>query len=1453
MPNILPLQINALYLEAPEQVIGQDIRFENVPWMNTEKDVFENPNVPLETNSIIPRPFSYDNGIYLDKGVHIHFVLPSYFKKFDDTGSLPKAPNRWYIKRERDGEEWIVESDYIWNVNDPKLNKYGTCTYVEEAGDDFRFKYIGRKYKLEEWITKGNAEDHYLNNLSALGWGSFSFDIHYPNCRSVFGFYDEKGTENDTYSVIGWVESYGQNILNEYIVAGKFQLKPNAVNENEESFDIAIANTLPETLSALIINTNNPAISKQDLQKQEEQIASMINFDELKDLSLDWISRLRNKQHEQQFNKTSGTTKYVLNIVPVDDEDSIQEYDFDINLLDFELSKSVADQYGNIREQLNALNESPLSGELILSIWEKINLTELITISFNESLEDELDALNRILNNYELDTFRLHTKIESLYLHWSTYLSALFLNKNKNINKLKDDLKLLISQINILKEKLKKAETNVTNLQRLFSEKISNYYKKYCDYAVIKFLIKAQYSDDAVDQKELQTLLNQRYKTKIALAKKSRTDYYNALPPSIIISSQKKNTVFNLFANPSVPQSTNSITSFDSKKKESYKTVLDTISDFQEVGVNHWHTYKVEWESLFLPKKEGHYLAGDKKFNENFLQDSYTLDELNADLIKGYGLNDIAYMPNPNVYYGHSFVSNTVQEYVKEKLEKNLTHIDEADNAPLIEQMKDFLQTLEDTALFELTLSDFNNLMLQRSNGLSVLPLIPNGFKDHKKLAKSIESLCKEYLNNLNLLTPNRLSIFNPFRNGAFKMSRLRIIDSFGRDKIIEPQKIITTHVQKIENKENWVALPPRYLQSAAMSTRFHRTVTNKRKSPVIGWMVPVYLNQRLEFFDAHGKHLGAIDTENQWESSPFDISIAQENTEYKSVVKNPHLRRIIHWIIEKICKAKKKDDFIKELQKAMEHTSPEDYTNPSLLETISTLPIAITLVNINLFTKGESLYDINYSENISINTYDNQRKYDKVKIPMSIGDLNQYNDGVLAYWHYNLKQEDENADEKLGLKYLESKIYFNNDVIKKIDNHPYSINDFLKENPFDGNEKWSEIKGKLMTGSTIHYKAQDKESYLALNETLNACQRYVLMHPKGNLHIKTGILPEKRIKLPYSKIKNALKRIELTLLTTPILTPKENLQLSLVKDNRYEWSWVELEKKNKKEPLSATNPPVKKRITQNLAIDFNKDFGIETYLQSLLSNLKNDNLLVNELTAFFPHEKVYFIDKENFDIINESNKYQTELGFINNTITNQIGKDENRKSQKVAFDFNEFKTKKLIALKEFLISERYVIQSKSNLLHDGVYFIDFERIQMVQKKAEAALSDFEKDLMNLLSLKTSIKIIDLKELLKKLYAFTREDVYQIINENLKQSLISKKIIQQDPFYPDEQIYFVDLGELEKIKVKDHWDEYEKMLLELIDHQSKAILEITGFNTNSDSISNLVLKEGWLSIKSTKF
>ncbi len=1456
MPIVLPFQVNALYIESPEQVIGQDIRFENVPWMNTEKDVFENPNVPLETNSIIPRPFSYDNAIYLDKGVHLHFVLPSYFKKFDDKGNLPKAPNRWYLKRERGEKEWIVESDYIWDVNDPKLNKYTTCSYVEgEVERDFQFKYVGRKYEYQEWKNKGFIKNNNLNNLTALGWGSFSFDVHYPNCRSVFGFYDAEGIVGDEYSIVGWIE----NDSNELIVSGFFELiqEENPENKSEESFDISIANTLSETVSALIVNKSNHSISAQDAQKKEEQIASILNFDELNDLDLDWVSRLRHKSHEQQFNKIPGTTQFILNILDKNNDEVIEEYDFDVNLIDFDWNKPFSDKYQNIQQSLNNIDDSHLDETNIREIIKNITLSEVKNTSHDSKLDEKQQELTKALNSYELASFRLHTEIESLYIHWSTYLNALFVNKEKDINKLKEDLHLLVSQINILKDKLQYQQKYVNQSELAFLEKVGEAYSKYCDYKIFNFLLKEQPIDENY-QIEWKRLIHLKYNTKVVLAKKAKTNYFTALPPSVIISSPGENNIFNLFTNPVTFEGLKENDPFDYGKLR--KGDYNIYSACQKVPVNTWHTYKVEWESYFLPKKNGHYLNNEgihnkddkPSFKEDYLQDVYTLDELNADLIKDYNLSDIAYLSSPNSYFGHSFVSNTVKAYVQDKLGNS--SFPKEDNKELNNQITDFLETLKSTHLFELTLSDFNNLMLQRSNGLSILPLIPNGFKDHKDLAKSIETLCKDYGNNLNLLTPNHLSTFNPFRNGAFKINRLRIIDSFGREKMISPEKIITTHTQCIENKNNWVALPPRYLHPATISARFVNTKTNHQNSPVVGWMIPVYINQHIEFFDAEGKHLGAIDTDGNWESSPFDVYLAQHNSDYTSVIKNPDLRRIVHWIIENFGKTSEIKDFIHELQLAMEHTSPEDYANPSLLETISSIPIAITIVDINLYTKGEALFDINDSQRISINTYNNQRKYDKVKIPVSLGDLNQYNDGLLAYWHYNIEKPDEETSGKSKIYNLNSDIYFNSDVSKKIGNEVYSLKNYLVENPTDGLEKWEEIKANVeKDNSNIKYKHQDTGNFLSLNDTLRSCQRYALMHPKGKLHIKSGIVPEIHVQLPYNKIKNALKRIELTLLTSPILTPKEDLQISLVKDKRYEWSWIALEKQNKKLPLSITNPPLKKRFTHKLSIDFNEHFEakmMSSFLSGLISDLKNKNLLLNDLIEIFGDDDIFFINKKDF-LYHYDENFEVK-NIINELSTIAVFKNEDIQSKKVAFDFNEFKTKAEVELQGYIENENYTIKAKpipeSN---ENLFFLNQENIRLLQEESLKENDNPKKlALINLLSYKNSKKIKRIGDLSNNILAFSKKSFF-------RNQLIAKNIISSNVFFFDEEIHFIDPNELEKLKMKEvseTLDESEILLLKMVDEKSIAISrQISDFNINSPNSTPIVLKEGWLALKSTKF
>ncbi|OPG99066.1 hypothetical protein B2I21_07300, partial [Chryseobacterium mucoviscidosis] len=83
----------------------------------------------------------------------------------------------------------------------------------------------------------------------------------------------------------------------------------------------------------------------------------------------------------------------------------------------------------------------------------------------------------------------------------------------------------------------------------------------------------------------------------------------------------------------------------------------------------------------------------------------------------------------------------------------------------------------------------------------------------------------------------------------------------------------------------------------------------------------------------------------------------------------------------------------------------------------------------------------------------------------------------------------------------------------------------------------------------------------------------------------------------------------------------------------------------------------------------------------------------------FFPEEDIYFIDKNEFQIRNNTEKYSIRNEFINDGVTGKIGRSENVKSMQIALDFNQFKNKKYTALKEFIIREKYVMKQENNLL----------------------------------------------------------------------------------------------------------------------------------------------------------
>jgi len=172
------------------------------------------PSVPLET------------------GVHLHWELPEFFKRGQldqDLGAIvfPHAPTRWLVARSLSTYDqasggysaprqasWVVESDYLspqlrpdqYNLTRPAVSVPLT------APDGTPYMFMGRVVDAASWNPAGeNAADylpHYSGPggkplyLTSIGFAGAAFSGYYPDCRSVFGFWDTFADVSDVYAAI---------------------------------------------------------------------------------------------------------------------------------------------------------------------------------------------------------------------------------------------------------------------------------------------------------------------------------------------------------------------------------------------------------------------------------------------------------------------------------------------------------------------------------------------------------------------------------------------------------------------------------------------------------------------------------------------------------------------------------------------------------------------------------------------------------------------------------------------------------------------------------------------------------------------------------------------------------------------------------------------------------------------------------------------------------------------------------------------------------------------------------------------------------------------------------------------------------------------------------------------------------------------------------------------------
>lgn len=217
----------------------------------------------------------------LGTGIHLHWELPEYFKRGrqdPDTSAItfPPAPTRWLVVRTLTVYDattssygpprqasWVVESDYL----SPQLlpDQDGVVrpavSVPVPAPDKTPYMFMGRVAKADGW-SPGPAASYLPNYkdtggnqlyLTSIGFVGAAFSGYYPDCRSVFGFWDTFADLNApgdiyeaisgntagfkfrvSYSVIGWLPTAGDDPLstlpadvlsqyNQYVFSAKSQ------------------------------------------------------------------------------------------------------------------------------------------------------------------------------------------------------------------------------------------------------------------------------------------------------------------------------------------------------------------------------------------------------------------------------------------------------------------------------------------------------------------------------------------------------------------------------------------------------------------------------------------------------------------------------------------------------------------------------------------------------------------------------------------------------------------------------------------------------------------------------------------------------------------------------------------------------------------------------------------------------------------------------------------------------------------------------------------------------------------------------------------------------------------------------------------------------------------------------------------------------------------------------
>jgi hypothetical protein len=450
-----------------------------------------------------------------------------------------------------------------------------------------------------------------------------------------------------------------------------------------------------------------------------------------------------------------------------------------------------------------------------------------------------------------------------------------------------------------------------------------------------------------------------------------------------------------------------------------------------------------------------------------------------------------------------------------------------------------FIDTLVDlkniTPLFQ-TLSGLNDHFISRESGLQFPPLLKRpGTSTYSIIDQELLKIVGDQYH----LRPTTKDAY-PTRGGYFRIKTLRIIDAFSQVKEMDAKDIkqgltVANNIKKEQwNNETYLQLPVRLIQPTRLSCSWlsaenglQKTDSDPGSSPICGWLLPIYLDNALLFFDAKGKACGKF--KRTGSSGPFyweDAPGMERNEQETSIDKGP-LGKLMKGLQElpKEDKAEACQDLLKlifAVNSKIDSKTSSRHFSPAL-------PIGHPVALVRAFFRLESA----------------EIPMEGVKemdFPLRLGDMRKAHDGLLGYF--------------VGEDYSKMFLSF--------------ANGYMQAGNYFVNQQTEHIK---ITGP-----GSSEHEVVARSMTCT-----LLMDPRMDVQVNIGILPQQTISLPPHWTEEALKNIELDLPINPLLTSRDVIVLPLpgIKDKKWTWISSTRQKVEKPEKLNEKANKEKKKWDQ--------------------------------------------------------------------------------------------------------------------------------------------------------------------------------------------------------------------------------------------------------------------------------